>query len=195
MLVDIEHHIWGAKMRDDFRRAWESAGQPTGAVIGATFPRPEVVEDGIPEGDQVLAILKGSLHGRYWGVAVLTKTAIYLHGAGLVNKQKDREVLALRRITGIRVRRKVGAGWVVTITRAANTDEILRCREADAMNFSRLAQGQLDAVNSPDQSVLRSEPVAADPLDSLRKLKELHELGVINDVEYEEKRARLLSQI
>ena len=43
-------------------------------------------------------------------------------------------------------------------------------------------------------TVVKAE-VPLDPLDQLRKLKELHEAGVVTDAEYEEKRADLISRI
>ncbi|MFD1527347.1 MULTISPECIES: PH domain-containing protein [Halobacteriales] len=51
---------------------------------------------------------------------------------------------------------------------------------------------KINEVNQPDTVVAESEP---DPLDQLDKLQELHEKGVVDDEEFEEKKQSLLDKV
>lgn len=51
---------------------------------------------------------------------------------------------------------------------------------------------KINEVNQPDTVVAEAEP---DPLDQLDKLQELHEKGVVDDEEFEEKKQSLLDKV
>lgn len=59
----------------------------------------------------------------------------------------------------------------------------------EIMSFIR---EKINEVNQPDTVVTESEP---DPLDQLDKLQKLHEKGVVDDDEFEEKKQSLLDKV
>lgn len=79
-------------------------------------------------------------------------------------------------------------------SRAANVDKFGYIVKEDAEDFVALVRSQIRAIGSQSPSIsgLMSPP---DPLDRLKKLKELVDAGVISTQEFEEKKNKLMDEI
>lgn len=83
--------------------------------------------------------------------------------------------------------KKLAYRWKVNISRASNVDEYVNLDEKEPATFCEILSGLVAEAQS---TVRKGSDHAIDPMDQLKKLKELLELGVISQDEFNEGRNR-----
>mgnify|MGYP006282394657 CR=1 FL=1 len=158
-------------------------------------PKGDVIESVVAHDEHVLQVLFG-LSGSKAVTLVLTDRCIYkLTHSNLTGKLgAGNEVIPFAQLTGVERGRVPMGEFRVMLTRAHNIDDIVHLDERESEAFVAAVRDRMQAAQTPTVTVVKAE-VPLDPLDQLRKLKELHEAGVVTDAEYEEKRADLISRI
>ena len=120
-------------MRQDLQRAFDQAKKKDGTIY--KNPDPTEIEPKLDPSEKVLVLLKclkaeGNLGGGYVATAVLTDQKVHLFSRGMMkSKTNSYEVVPFSMITGIQVSRKMSTGWKLEMTRAANSDTLLKCEE------------------------------------------------------------------
>lgn len=127
---------------------------------------------------------------------ILTNNTIYLARKGTVikNLAKSVENIPLQTVTGFQVKRELLSGTTLEITRAGNNDLITCCDSAHAEEFRDLAKEIAENISSQknSQSVINQ---AIDPIEQIKKLKDLLDSDIISKEEYEEKKKKLMEKI
>lgn len=157
-------------------------------------PKPEVIEASLSPDEKVLQVLFCQ-KGTKAATIILTDRQIYVFAKGNVfgSLVAADEVIPIAMITGVERSREYMNEWGITITRASNVDKYIYCDEVESQKFVSQVRELIAAAQSPAPTVIQTQTL--DPLDQLKKLKELHEAGVISDEEYETKRADLMGRI
>ena len=186
--------VSGGTMRVDLQAAWDRAGFYNFAQRTNKYPDLVEIEKSIGSEEEVLQLVKCMITVAkkfQAGVAVLTDKRIYLFTRNIIGHIGS-EIIPFHLITGISMRRKLGSGPCVTISRAGNEDLLSAVVEDEAKIFMNTVQGHLNSMPSSGTVVQQQ---VLDPLDQILKLKELLDLGIINNEEFEEKKKGLLGQI
>lgn len=185
-------------MRQDLQTAWDSARKTDGTIY--RNPGPEDIEPFLETSEKVLVILKclkkwGNLGGGEVCTAVLTDKTVHIFSRGILKSvNSTHETIPFSTITGVELARKLSFGWIIGMTRAANVDSLLKCDEEGAKKFaSELKSLIANSRTTSSQIIVQNN--APDPLDQLKKLKELLDAGVLTHEEFEVKKEMLLSQI
>jgi hypothetical protein len=184
-------------MRQDLQEAWNLAKKSDGTLY--KNPEPEEIEPNLEPGEKVLALLKclkaeGNLGGGQVATAVLTDKKVHIFSRGLLkSKTNSHEVVPFSMITGVQVSRKLAGGWRLEMTRAANSDSLLKCAENEVQVFAAKLKELVGEAQSGGRVIVQN--ATADPLDQLKKLKELLDAGVVTQEEFDEKKKTLMGQI
>jgi hypothetical protein len=104
-------------------------------------------------------------------------------------KESSYEVLALTSLTGITAQRFNKSVWSIEFSRANNVDRYAGLEEEVKTFASKASAMMAEASSHP------GDGVSPDPMDQLRKLKELLELGAISQDEFDEGKKSLLGKI
>jgi hypothetical protein len=100
------------------------------------------------------------------------------------------ERVPLKLITGIEVSRVLGQGWVLLVSRANNTDEFPLFKKQETLTkFANAVNERISSLNETKGNASESS------LDKIKKLKELLDMGVISQGEFDEKKSKLLKDI
>lgn len=100
------------------------------------------------------------------------------------------ERVPLKLITGIQVSRSLGQGWVLLVSRANNTDEFPLFKKQETLTrFANAVNERISSLNETKSGSSESS------LDKIKKLKELLDMGVISQSEFDEKKSKLLKDI
>lgn len=184
-------------MRADLQAAWSLARKTDGTIY--KNPEPADIEPSLAADEKVLVILRclkkwGNLGGGEVCTAVLTDKTIHIFSRGIMKSvNRTSETIPFSTITGVDLARKLSLGWVISFTRAANTDSLLKCDEEGAKKFVSELRAAMETSKRPETvNVLQQ---ATDPLDQIKRLKELFDAGIISEQEYAEKRQSLLDKI
>lgn len=176
------------------RQMFEKASKPSGTYSSSWLPI-EVIAPKIPTNEDVLLVIKGTqMSPGAFVTMVLTEKALYVLGktTAFGNKITRAETYSFAQITGVSRDKKLGYRWKVTISRAANVDEYVNLDENESATFcdilSRLVGDAQSAVRGGSEQ-------AIDPMDQLKKLKELLELGAISQDEFDEGKKALLDKL
>jgi hypothetical protein len=184
-------------MRQDLQAAWDAAKKTDGTIY--KNPEPSEIEVKLEPTERVISLLKclkaeGNLGGGQVATAVLTDKKVHLFSRGMMkSKTSSYEVVPFSMITGIQVSRKIASGWKIEMTRAANSDTLLKCNEAEVQLFAEELKKLVAQSQQGGQTVVQNAVI--DPLDQLKKLKELLDAGVVTQEEFEEKKKSLMGQI
>lgn len=185
-------------MRQDLQAAWNSAKKTDGTIY--KNPEPEIIEQSLDSSENVIVLLKclkkwGNLGGGEVCTAVLTDKTVHIFSRGIIKSvNSTHETIPFSTITGVELSRKLSYGWIIGITRASNVDSLLKCEEQGAKKFASELKALIEASKSASsQTVIQNQ--AVDPLDQLKKLKELLDAGVLSPEEYEEKKLSLMDKI
>jgi hypothetical protein len=177
---------------------------PSQLGIKIGIPTIEEVESHIKNDEEVKCVLKGGSVEKRSGVgykslacvAVLTDKSVYLVRKGQVikNLAKSVENIPLHTVTGFEVTRELGLGTFLQISRAGNIDKITQCDSAHAEKFRDLAKEIAENISSQknSQTVINQ---AIDPIEQIKKLKDLLDSDIISQEEYEEKKKKLMEKI
>lgn len=181
-------------MRADLQKALNSAATRKG-----NYPLPEVIEEALSQNEQVLHALycnvPSKTHKDRWGlgIVILTNRQIYIFKRALVWKLGDAvEIIPIDRFNGIDRKRQMLGGWTVILSRAGNSDELWAC---DAGDSEKLVSLFRDLIQNFNLAPTSGNVIQTDPIEQLRKLKELFDLGVLTEVEFESKKKTLMDKI
>ena len=184
-------------MRSDLESAWNAAKKTDGTIY--KNPEPEVIENALAADENVIVLLKclkkvGNLGGGEVCTAILTDKTVHIFSRGIVKSVNNtHETIPFSTITGVELSRKLSLGWIIGITRAANVDGLLKCEEEGAKKFVAELKGLIENSKSgSSQTVIQN---SVDPLDQIKKLRDLLDSGIISQEEYEIKKQALMDKI
>lgn len=191
-------------MRKDLEKAWNLTKVPSQLGIKLNIPRIEDVEQHLSKDEEVKCVLKGNGVVKRSGgvgykalpcVAVLTNKSIYLFRQGqyLDVLAQSIESIPLHTVTGLQANRQF-TGTVFEITRAGNNDKMGMCDHEHAQVFRDLAKEIIENMSSQKntQSLIKQE---LDPIEQIKKLKDLLDSGIISQKEFDEKKQILMDKI
>jgi hypothetical protein len=188
-------------MREDLQKAFDAA-KKTDAFD--RHPRVDVIEPALEADEEVIRVLKGGIvSGRLdnWKdmkvgqicTVVLTNKRLHYFGRGLMkNLTNSHETVEFKTITGVELRKNASFGQMLYITRAANSDTLYQVKVEEAKVLQADIQALIQA-NPPVSAVQVSN--AVDPLDQLKKLKDLLDAGILSQAEFDEKKKSLMDKI
>lgn len=184
-------------MNTSLRECFEKAAVPKVLLAKASnWPTVEEVEETIAD-QTVLQVLRCQVYLKNSMVSLIaTDLGVYAFRktTGLKKYGKGQEFFSYSQLTGVTTSFHPTWRTCLEFSRAANVDKYGYMDKEDAAKFVALVNQKIqDASMSPAQQTIVTPD--ADPLDRLRKLKELVESGVISEQEFELKRAKLLDEI
>lgn len=188
-------------MREDLRSAWESAKGNRQADLYNRYPKPEDIEPHLLDDERVIMLLKGNIQpGRVdtfkdvgfqggVGTLLLSDKRVHYFSRGLVKSlTNSHEFLEFSKITGVELRKNMAFGQMIYISRAENSDTWTQLNKEEAQAFVSALQKCISESGT-------SKPSLADPLDQIKKLKDLLDLGAISQSEFDSKKAELMGKI
>jgi len=180
-------------MRKDLQDAWDKAGKSSWGTRNP--PGLDVIEPAIGESEKVISILKGWKAGSQPCTLVLTDQKLYSFSYLLVKFMSNTETIPFGTISGIELKQNLMLlGLEVKLTRASNTDTITNVNKKSAPAFVKALQDTLASRTNQKGSTI-TQNQATDPLDQIKKLKDLLDAGVITEVEFQDKKKDLMGKI
>lgn len=184
-------------MREDLEKLYKQASNPKMSK-DKNFQDLEFIEPKLSPEEEIFSVLKGTKQDPYqFVVLMLTNRGVHIFGksglsASASKHNSGHEFSTFSTITGLSYKKVTFNKFGVEITRAANIDLVANLDEAEASNFVAKARDLLFASQQPATPTVVSQE---SPLDALKKLKELHEAGIVTDEEYETKKTDLMGRI
>jgi hypothetical protein len=184
-------------MRQDLELLYRNASNPKMSK-DKNFQPIEFIEPKLAEAEQLFALLKGTKQDPYqFVVFMLTDRGIHIFAksgasASASKFQSGHEFMTFSTITGLNYKKVMMNKYGVEITRASNVDLVANLDESAAAEFVSKARDLIVAAQQPSASVVVAQESA---LDALKKLKELHDAGVVSDSEFEAKKIELMGRI
>lgn len=177
-------------MRHDLQTAFDAS---RGGMRFRNCPKLEDVESVLSSDEEVIQLLQCQI-GTKAAIVVLTNKHIYLVSRGNVigNLAAANEIVPFSQITGIDRKRVPMNEWGITLTRASNIDQLIFCDEAESAKFVAKARDLISEVKSGSGTIVQNQ---LDPLDQIRKLKELLDAGILSQAEFDEKKQSLMDKI
>ena len=179
-------------MREDLQAAFEEMGKFS---LGLRKPPGlEVIEPLLKDDEKVVALARGTKNKSAFCTLVLTDHQLYMFSFTGMKSFFSNEVVPFDLITGVELKKTMTEGLKLIITRAGNIDEIASLDTPTAPAFlSKLQASMSRKPSATPTTIIQNQ--AIDPIDQIKKLKDLLDLGIINDQEFEEKKNNLLGQI
>ena len=195
-------------MRDDLINAYTAApDNRRTSYASPRLPSLEEIDKIVNPAEDVLSVLKcihievppgGGKGGRMYlgAVSVVTNRTIYIISAqGMRSKVTiNSEVIPAHTVTGASsVKDLFPYGSGIVITRAGNTDKFSQLDAAHAEKWLAAARGLLasNTASSGGTNIVQT----IDPLDQLKKLKDLLDAGILSQAEFDEKKQTLMDKI
>lgn len=179
------------------------AAKKYGMQMGSAYPALDLIEPKIPNDEDVLYVLKsfqipkpGTNGLSYGSVMVLTDKSLHVLGkgaGGFGNQIKRTEVYNFSLITGVSRYKKLGYGWVIEISRASNIDYYGMLDDEQSEDFYNLMRDLTSKSQQSGGTTVVTQ--AVDPMDQLKKLKDLLDAGVISQDEFDDKKKTLMDKI
>jgi hypothetical protein len=187
-------------MRADLESAYSSA--PPAKLIKT--PDLDAVLAVIPDDEITDCVLKcaanekapnGRLSAATSCVAVVTDKSIYLVKQGMNFKSlgQGSESIPLHTISGISVKKSLLASGV-EISRAGNVDLLQNCDASQAEKWVTAARALLSkapSLSGNTTNIIQQ----VDPLDQLKKLKDLLDAGILTQAEFDAKKQEIMDKI
>lgn len=181
-------------MRPDLQKALSSVVSRKG-----NYPLPEVIEETLSPDEHVLHALYCNVPSKTHkdrvgrGIVILTNRHLYIFKRAVVWKLGDGvEVIPIDRFNGIDRIKQVLGGWKVILSRSGNSDELWYCDAGDSELLVSLVR---DLMQNSNLATTSGTGVQIDPIEQLRKLKELFDQGVITKIDFENKKKTLMDKI
>lgn len=179
-------------MRSDLRTAFDSSASLKNWRI--SMPTYEEMEAVLQDEEEVHVVVKTGINRKHVGVAILTDKNIHLLGRGVLKGSGYNESTSLGHITGISRKRELAyMGWTITVSRASNIDNLLGVDKDDSELFVSTANKLVSNFTPAGQTAVINQ--AIDPLDQLKKLKDLLDAGIITQIEFDTKKQSLMDRI
>jgi hypothetical protein len=194
-------------MRDDLKKAYDEAPDKRRTNYASPrLPSLEEIDGIVNTDDKVLSVLKclhaevppgGAKGGRVYlaAVAVVTNRTIYIVSAqGLrSNVTIFSEVIPAHTITGVStVKDLFPYGFGVVVTRAGNIDKF---SQLDVVHADKWLAAARELLASGGGGGATNIVQTLDPLDQLKKLKDLLDAGILSQAEFDEKKQALMDKI
>jgi hypothetical protein len=194
-------------MRDDLKKAFDEAPDKRRTSFASPrLPTLEEIEGILNPDENVLSLLKcihmevppgGGKGGRQYlaAVAVVTNRTIYIiNSNGLRSKvTMFSEVIPAHTITGVStVRDLFPYDFGLVVTRAGNVDKFSQLDAAHADKWLAAARELLASGGGGGGTKIVQ---TLDPLDQLKKLKDLLDAGILSQAEFDEKKQSLMDKI
>ncbi|TDD54653.1 hypothetical protein E1286_05195 [Nonomuraea terrae] len=144
---------------------------------------------------EVVHHLAGGTYGGGLGLVALTGHRLLFLRDGWVNKAT--EDFPLEKISSVQWRSGLTQG-VLTVFASGNKAEIKQLLNPDGKSIADAIRNRLAPVDNPSSAPTPPPPPAApseDPLETLRRLGELRDMGVVTEAEFEAKKAQILRRI
>lgn len=189
-------------MNSTLEAKYNEAKQPFN-TYKSSHPSLEAIASYIPDDEEVLQVIKGTrmaargqVSSQAFVVMVLTNKSLHVLGkpTALFDKVKQSEVYNFAMITGVTRAKKMMLGWAIEISRASNVDTYVQMEEGDSEAFYNILR---DLVAEAQKGGGGTTTVInqVDPMDQLKKLKDLLDAGILSQEEFEEKKKALLDKI
>ncbi len=178
-------------VRETLQQKYDQAEEKT---FGRMNRRPplEDVDAGISDSEEILAVAKCLQYPGRPTTLVLTSLGMHYFSQGMYLRSANasHEFLAFGNITGIRAESDLFGGTAtLEVSGANNVDLFTWCSPKDCESIINLSKALMAQVQLSPQAAQEN------PLDQIKKLKEIFDLGIISEGEYEEKKAKLLGSI
>ena len=186
---------------------FEEANYPFGQYK-SSYPDYDVVAELVPADEEPLVVARGPLVGKGRGntimqgtdfgsfaTLVLTNKSLHMFGKSnaLTSKVKRSEVYTFQTITGVSRQKKALQGWTIEVSRASNVDYFANLVEKDSeLLYNKLRDLVAEAQKGGGGTTIINQ---IDPMDQLKKLKDLLDAGILSQEEFEEKKKALLDKI
>lgn len=131
---------------------------------------------------------------------VVTDAALYVFRLGTFNKKfLGKETIRFGSIKGIELEKETWSqaikdmDWKVVINRSGDFDKIGHLNQATAQEIVDVVQQGMDVAHG-----VKAAPAAApaaDPMEKIQKLKEMLEAGLINEEEFDAKKAAIIESM
>lgn len=167
-------------LRPDIQTAKDEARFTWGAGLEITS-----LEATLFEGELVRHLSPAKIDGGT-GIVVLTDRRIFTTRLRLFSDHT--EDLPLSKVSSVEVRTGF-SGTTLEVHASGNTVKI---EKVEAHIAEAIARAVREQISAPPTA---ASPATPDVMEQLKKLGELHTAGVINDAEFEEKKADLLGRI
>lgn len=158
-------------------------------------PGLDVIEPALGESEKVISILRGWKGGSQPCSLVLTDQKLYFFSYLGLKSLSNTETIPFGTISGIELKKNIALlGLEVKLTRANNTDSITNVDKQAAPAFVKALQDTLASrTNQSGNTIIQNQ--ATDPLDQIKKLKDLLDAGIITQDEFQEKKTELMGKI
>ena len=180
-------------MRADLQEAWDNAGK----MGFATRKPPGIneIEPALGQSEKVLAILRGWKSGTSPCSLVLTDQKLYFFSYTGLKFTSTNEAVPFSSISGVEMKQNLALlGLEVKVTRASNVDKITNVDKTAAQAFVTALQDALANKGAGSANTIIQNQ-AIDPLDQIKKLKDLLDAGILSQEEFEEKKKALMDKI
>lgn len=180
-------------MQEALENLFFTAGQISGTKP-ERYPQPAAMVERLSSTETPELILKVTAIAPKNGFTSLLLTSSNIHAFTkkapiFGGKESSYEVLALSSLTGITTQRFNKLVWSIEFSRANNVDRYAGL-EGEVKTFASKASTMMAEMSSQ-----LGGGVSLDPMDQLKKLKELLELGAISQDEFDEGKKSLLGKI
>lgn len=178
-------------MRTDLEKAIDAATQPT--LLGKR-PTLEWVEEKLSANEQVIQLMYCGIQKSdiKLGYAVVSDQYVHLFRAGalLGSKSAEHDAVAFRHITSVE---QVNVPMFKTknVKIVQSSGAVIVLANCDASESQELVARVRDLMASGGEV----KSVQLDPLDQLKKLKDLLDSGILSQAEFDEKKQALMDKI
>jgi len=193
-------------MRDDLKKAFDEAPDKRRTSFASPrLPTLEEIDEILNPEEKVLSLLKcihsevppgGAKGGRLYlaAVAVVTNRTIYIVNANGMRSKVTifSEVIPAHTITGVSTVKDILYGSGLLVTRAGNSDKFSQLDAAHADKWLAAARELLASGGGGGGTKIVQ---TLDPLDQLKKLKDLLDAGILSQAEFDEKKQSLMDKI
>lgn len=153
---------------------------------GLNLPKVSDLEKLLNSTERVEQALR-SMRGLQVAITLLTSERVLISSKANLGKvfAHGSDALSFDRITEVQGDSSFGAGYTITISTAENIEELTYCNREDGQAFVNALREKVKFGSSP-------KAAPQDPLDAIKKLKELLDVGALTQEEFDLQKKRLL---
>lgn len=152
----------------------------------SNYPKNEDIEKLLTSSETVEYALKCQ-SGFQMAIALLTSERVVISSKANMGKAfgHGNESITFDKITGIEGEKVFAQGFSLTISRADNTDTLTYCNAEDGQTFVNALRDKVQTSSTPSRT-------KQDPLDQIKKLKELLDAGALTQEEFDLEKKKIL---
>lgn len=141
------------------------------------------------EGENVLNLAQGRYEGNQGAVVVTDQRVLFTEEGVFRSKVED---FPYERISSIQTEKGMMFGKLIV---HASGNKAIMDQIAPKEKATEIGDFVRNRLGSKPSAPTGEAPAAADPIDRLKKLAELRDAGVINEQEFEEKKASIIGEL